>query len=96
MKVDPQRTYLSPAEIARVETVRSQKSGQAQGAQVSGDSVVLSGDLQLAEAAMKAAKESPDVRADEVARAKAMMERGEIGNDLEALAGKMLDELIPS
>jgi flagellar biosynthesis anti-sigma factor FlgM len=96
MKVDPQRSIVSPADAAPVETVRSRQAGQTSGAEAAADSVVLSGDLQLVEAAMKAAKEAPEVRADEVARARKLLEAGEVGNDLEALAARMLDSIIPS
>ena len=96
MKVDPQRSIVSPADAPPVEAVRSRQAGQTSGPGAAADSVVLSGDLQLAEAAMRAASEAPEVRADEVARAKKMLERGEVGNDLEALAAKMLDSILPS
>jgi negative regulator of flagellin synthesis FlgM len=96
MKIDPQRSIVSPADATPVEGVRSRQAGKSSGADAPADSVVLSGDLQLVEAAMKAANEAPEVRADEVARARKMLERGEVGNDLEALAAKMLDSILPS
>lgn len=81
IKVDPRHLLGPTTGPARVETTRPR-------------STPASKDGQLASAAMKAATQVDDVRPEEVARAMALYERGDVGNDLENLASKMLDSLI--
>lgn len=70
----------------------AQKSGSAMGS----DSVRLSSDLQLANLAMKAVEEAGAIRPDAVARGRALVERGDLGNDLEGLADSIIDALANS
>jgi hypothetical protein len=67
----------------------AQKSGGAAGP----DRVQLSGDLRLAKAAVQAAAVQTEVRPDAVNRAKALLERGELGQDVGRLADAMLAAL---
>jgi hypothetical protein len=97
MKVDPRQILGPTTDSSRVENTRPRSTPAAKSEPPSGaDRVSLSSDVQLANAAMKAASEVDDVRLEEVARAMALYERGEVGNDLENLASKLLDSLIKS
>ena len=49
---------------------------------------------QLAAAAAQAANDAPEVRPEAVARGKALLERGELGNDPGRLADKLIDSLM--
>lgn len=57
------------------------------------DAVQLSDDVRLADEAVKAASEVPDVRPDAVARARALLEQGQLGADLGRLADRIIDSL---
>ena len=57
------------------------------------DTVSLSGELRLADEAVRAAALSGDVRPEAVARARALFQSGSLGSDLEALADKIIDSL---
>lgn len=59
------------------------------------DNVRLSGDLQLATRAFEAASAEED-RTQVVAQAKALLESGELGNDVDELADRMVDALLHS
>jgi len=99
MKVDPRHILGPTTDPARVENTRPRSTPASKSEPPSGaDRVSLSSDVQLANAAMKAATEVDvnDARLEEVARAMALYERGEVGNDLENLASKILDSLIKS
>jgi flagellar biosynthesis anti-sigma factor FlgM len=56
------------------------------------DAVTLSDDAQLMRTAMEAARQAPDIRPDVVARMRAALNNGEIGQD----AGKLADSIINS
>jgi anti-sigma28 factor (negative regulator of flagellin synthesis) len=56
--------------------------------------VELSPDVELANVAAQAAANSSDIRPEEVARARELLNSGQIGNDLESLAQKIIDSLI--
>ena len=59
----------------------------------SSDSVRLSGDLRLANEAVKALQAPDGVRADRVARGRALLESGTLGADVDTLADRMLDAM---
>src|SRR5262245_23083808 len=59
------------------------------------DAVRLSSDLQLAEQAVRAAAPDAD-RSDVVSRARALLDQGTLGSDVETLADRMIDALIHS
>jgi flagellar biosynthesis anti-sigma factor FlgM len=58
------------------------------------DRVEVSKDAQLVTSALKAAQDAPAVRQDVVERARQALERGEIGNDSQKLADKLIDTLL--
>jgi anti-sigma28 factor (negative regulator of flagellin synthesis) len=99
MKVDPR---LTPDLDSMIEATRlsdridgtsttTQKSGRP--APIS-DQVDLSPDVQLANAAVAAAEKASDIRPAEVARARELLNSGQLGTDLESLASKIIDSLI--
>lgn len=63
----------------------------------SGDGVRLSGDVRLAQEAVRAASLDHDhVRPDAVARGRALLESGSLGTDVDRLATLMIDSLLES
>ena len=62
--------------------------------QPAGDRVKLSAGAQLAQAAMGAVNDTADIRYDKVAKAKAMLANGEIGNDPVRLADAIVARLL--
>ena len=96
MKVDPRLTpnLDSTNEPTRItDRIGTQQSRPGAPAPVS-DQVALSPDVRLAQEAVQAANQASDIRPAEVARAKALLSQGLIGNDLESLASKIIDSLI--
>ncbi len=62
--------------------------------QPAGDQVKLSAGAQLAQTAMGAIDETSDIRYDKVARAKAMLAKGELGSDPMRLADAIVARLL--
>jgi hypothetical protein len=94
MKIDdprtPTDTTVTPTSADPV------RPGTDPRARVGGDGVTLSHDLRLAHEAIAAANVSSNVRSDVVERARALLESGSLGADLDRLAGRMIDALIES
>jgi flagellar biosynthesis anti-sigma factor FlgM len=87
-----------PENLAAKKLERSQAEA-AQAASVDssakpGDRVELSSDAALANAAVKAVHESPDIRPDFVERMKKAMAAGEVGKDAQALADALIDRML--
>lgn len=95
MKVESQRAYLTPADLGRVDDVKPDKSPSARqtSAGAASDSVSLSSDVKLAQAAQQAATAASAIRSDKVAQAKALLAEGKVGTDLDSLASSILDSL---
>jgi len=96
MRIDKNRTELDGVTTRRPEAT---ESGQAQGVdradqQKSSDKVQLSSTAQFVNAATQAANDAPEVRSDVVARAKALLESGELGADPERLAKALIDRAL--
>lgn len=60
------------------------------------DRVEVSSDARLAEQAVRAAHEAPDIRADKVEQARQKLAAGQVGNDVDRLADKLIDSLLGS
>lgn len=60
------------------------------------DRVQVSSDARLAEQAVRAAQEAPDIRADKVEEAKQKLAAGKVGNDVNRLADRLIDSLLGS
>ena len=71
-----------------------QRAQQARAGADRGDRVEVSADARLLGQAVDAASKSPEIRQDVVDRAKAKLAAGEIGNDPQRLADKMIDSLL--
>ena len=92
MKVNnPYTNSSSPVDLFNQDATR--RTPQKTGAPAGPDRVQLSGDLRLAKAAVQAATTQPEIRQDAVNRAKALLERDELGHDVERLADAMLAAL---
>lgn len=83
-------------DLQRVESAHASQTSQARRtAETSAsDHVELSSGATLAGAAIKAAETTPEVRADVVARAKALLDAGEIGADPHRLADALIDRAL--
>jgi flagellar biosynthesis anti-sigma factor FlgM len=95
MKIDSNRPNLDHAALQRLERAAADASKQAPaGKAAPEDTVELSADAALASDAVKAVKESPDIRADVVERMRALLASGELGSDAGALADSLIDSMI--
>jgi negative regulator of flagellin synthesis FlgM len=95
MKIDSNRPSLDHAALQRLERAAAEAPKQATaGKAASGDTVQVSADAALANDAVKAASESPDIRADLVERMRALLASGELGSDAGALADSLIDSMI--
>ena len=95
MKIDSNRPSLDHAALQRLERAAAEASKQAALAKTaSGDTVQVSADAALANDAVKAVNESPDIRTDLVERMRALLASGELGSDAGALADSLIDSMI--
>lgn len=98
MKIDHNRANLETVGGLRQEPVRDERAAGADRAPKDGrtDQVRVSTASQLAAAAASAARQSSDVRPEAVARARALLESGELGRNAERLADALIDNAIDS
>jgi anti-sigma28 factor (negative regulator of flagellin synthesis) len=92
MKVDPRAQSTRDVQPVSAEGVRSVPKP----ADASGDAVKLSDALKLADQAVRAAAVSGDVRPEAVARARQLLQAGQLGTNPEALADRIIDSLLES
>jgi anti-sigma28 factor (negative regulator of flagellin synthesis) len=92
MKVDPRAQSSRDVQPVTAEEVRSAPKP----AEPAADAVKLSDALKLADGAVRAAAVSGDVRPEAVARARQLMESGQLGSNAEALADRIIDSLLES
>jgi anti-sigma28 factor (negative regulator of flagellin synthesis) len=93
MKIEPTGTP-STTPVAR--TTGEVRKAAAQPPAGETDAVTLSGDLQLADVALRAAAMAGDVRPEAVAHAIELFNQGTLGADLEQLADRIIDSLTES
>jgi flagellar biosynthesis anti-sigma factor FlgM len=95
MKVESRSDFVTTTDLGRVDNDRSTQTGSRPSTpgQVT-DQVSLSGAVQFAQAAERAAHDAPAVRPDKVAQAKALLANGQVGTDLDSLASSIIDSLI--
>jgi hypothetical protein len=91
MKIEDSRSPVTPS-TAPVATESARPTANRPGAAGS-DVVRLSTDLQVVDIAVRAAAMAGDVRPEAVASARALLERGELGQDLQRLADRIIDSL---
>jgi|SoimicMinimDraft_5_1059733.scaffolds.fasta_scaffold32636_1 flagellar biosynthesis anti-sigma factor FlgM len=95
MKIDSNRPNLDHAALQRLEKAAAEASKQSAAAKTAtGDTVQLSADAALANDAVKAANESPDIRTDLVERMRALLAAGELGSDAGSLADSLIDSML--
>lgn len=78
----------------QVDKAAQQRTQQARSAADTGDRVDVSADARLLGKAVDAAAKAPEIRQDVVERAKAKLAAGEIGNDANRLADRLIDSLL--
>ena len=78
----------------QVDKAAQQRAQQARGTADTGDRVEVSADARLLGQAVDAAAKAPEIRQDVVERAKAKLAAGEIGNDANRLADRLIDSLL--
>lgn len=78
----------------QVDKAAQQRAQQNRGAASGGDRVDVSADARLLGQAVDAANKTPEIRQDVVERAKAKLAAGEIGNDANRLADRLIDSLL--
>ena len=72
----------------------AQRAQNTRGGVDAGDRVEVSDDARLLGKAVDAASKAPEIRQDVVDRAKAKLAAGEIGNDADRLADRLIDSLL--
>ena len=92
MKVDPRAESSRDVQPVTADDVRSAPKP----ADPATDAVKLSDTLKLADDAVRAAAVSGDVRPEAVARARQLIESGQLGSNPEALADRIIDSLLES
>jgi len=94
MKIDGNRPGLDHAALQRLEKAAAESAKQTTTNKVtSGDTVQVSADATLANDAVKAANDTPDVRADLVEKMRALLASGELGKDAGAIADSLIDSM---
>ncbi|MDP1569100.1 MAG: flagellar biosynthesis anti-sigma factor FlgM [Vicinamibacterales bacterium] len=95
MKIEGNRPNQEASTTQRLDGIKNGRSGQAAtvGAR-QGDRVQLSPDAALAQSALQAAGETPAIRQDVVERARKALDAGQIGNDPERLADRLIDQML--
>lgn len=78
----------------QVDKAAQQRAQQARSTADSGDRVEVSADARLLGKAVDAAAKAPEIRQDVVERAKAKLAAGEVGNDANRLADRLIDSLL--
>ena len=102
MKVDPRDESNGKVPAVTTESVRPTAATTSESTRLAPepkkaktpDTVSLSGELRLADEAVRAAALSGDVRPKAIARARALLQSGSLGSDTTALADKIIDSLI--
>ena len=92
MKVDPRAEASRDVQPVNADDVRSAPKP----AEPPADAVSLSDTLRLADHAVRAAAFSGDVRPEAVARARQLLESGELGSNPDAIAERIIDSLLES
>jgi len=93
MKIDGNRLNLDQAALQRLERAATDAPKPATASRTStGDTVQVSADAALANTAVKAIHDAPEIRTALVDRMRALLASGELGND----AGQLADSLIAS
>jgi anti-sigma28 factor (negative regulator of flagellin synthesis) len=91
MKIDSNRAELETTPAAKLAATRtSELKAGAKAHPSATDHVSVSGDAKLASKAIEAAAKASDIRPEVVARAKALLASGKVGNDPHRLADAII------
>lgn len=94
MKIESNRPNFDPS-LDRIDQKKTSDAAAADNARKGGDQIRVSAEAQLANEAVKAASDSKsDVRPEVVARAKAALDAGKIGNDANAIADSLISSML--
>jgi flagellar biosynthesis anti-sigma factor FlgM len=97
MKIEGNRPTHETESLTRADASKGQKPAPNRAADA-GDRVEVSADAKKAQGlvadAVKAAQALPDVRAEAVARGRALLESGTLGADANKLADAIIDDII--
>lgn len=93
MKIESNRPNFDPS-LDRVDQKKTADAAAADNAKKSGDQYRVSAEAQLANEAVKKASDSSDVRPEVVARAKAALDAGKIGNDANQIADSLIASML--
>lgn len=99
MKIQASRAEEFSATSQAQATDRPRTNGTGSGPNGAGQARVMdrfeaSSDARLADLAIKAVHDAPDIRPEVVERAKQKLLSGELGADVERLAGRMIDAML--
>ena len=88
MKIDSNRSGLDHAALQRLEKAAPDALKPAAAGKT------VSGDAELANEAVKAANDLPEIRTDLVERMRVLLAAGELGNDTGLLADSLIDNML--
>ncbi len=97
MKIESNRAGLETNRTDSTDAAASTAAGRASRSSTTtagADQVQVSSGAQLADAAVKAAINAPDIREAEVERARALLESGKLGADVHRLADVLIDRAL--
>ena len=96
MKIEGNNPGPESQAAKRLERAQAEakEADRADAAAKAADRVELSQDAALANAALKAAADAPDLRQDVVERMKKALAAGELGKDAHALAESLIDRML--
>jgi flagellar biosynthesis anti-sigma factor FlgM len=96
MKIDNNCHNLDTTPAGKVDAARTAdaKAAKAGTAAAGSDQFSVSADAKLASSAIDAVSKAPDIRPEAVARGKALLAEGKLGNDPDRLADALIDSLI--
>ena len=78
----------------QAERARSGRSEKGRAVEAGADRVEVSSDARLMSSALQQAQKAPAIRQDVVERARQKLAAGEVGNDPQRLADRMIDSLL--
>jgi flagellar biosynthesis anti-sigma factor FlgM len=94
MKIDGSQTNDGSSRVRFAPVGQERTSATVRQQPASGDRIALSPDAHLFGTALQAAAQAPDVRQDVVERMRRELEAGTVGNDMTALADRMISHIL--
>jgi flagellar biosynthesis anti-sigma factor FlgM len=94
MKIDGSQTNDGSSRVRFAPVGQERTSATLRQERAGGDRIALSSDVHLLGTALQAAAQAPDIRQDVVERMRRELEAGTVGNDMTALADRMISHLL--